>query len=95
MKQRMRKKPLYRRLREAKLALVLRLMKKIAASLPAMSVNLDEYHKFEPHADKLATTPRYNELSRQPFVFLGATRTGMAVGPIVPGLLDVLAKPKR
>ena len=45
MKQRMRKKPLYRRLRKAKLAEVLRLMKKIAATLPAAPVNPDEYHK--------------------------------------------------
>jgi hypothetical protein len=70
MKQRMRKKPLYRRLRKAKLALLLRLIKKIAASLPAEPVNPDEYHKFEPHADKPAATPRYSEIACQPFVFL-------------------------
>ena len=45
MKQRMRKKPLYRRLRKARLAELLLLMKKIAATLGWPPVNPDEYHK--------------------------------------------------
>lgn len=44
MKQRMRKKPLYRRVRKAKLAKVLRLMKKIAEILPTPPIDPDEYH---------------------------------------------------
>ncbi|NTB05872.1 hypothetical protein [Agrobacterium tumefaciens] len=49
----------------------------------------------EEHADQLAATPRYSEVAGQPFVVLGATRTGMGVGPVLPNVLDLVGKPKR
>jgi len=49
----------------------------------------------EVHADQLAATPRYSEVAGQPFVVLGATRTGMGVGPVLPNVLDLAGKPKR
>lgn len=56
MKQRMRKRPLYRLVREAKLAEMLGLVKKIAATLPAPPVHYDEYHKIPGNLPSQWTT---------------------------------------
>jgi len=45
MKQRNRKKPLYRRILEAQLAEIVGLMKSIAVTLPEPATDHDEYHK--------------------------------------------------
>jgi len=64
MKQRMRKKPLYRRLRKAKLAEVLGLMKKIAATLPAPPIDPDEYHKIAGKSSSVWTTGHARAVNR-------------------------------
>lgn len=45
VKQRMRKQLHYRRVRKAKQAKMLSLLKKIAAVMPAPPIEYDEYHK--------------------------------------------------
>jgi len=56
MKQRMRKRRLYRQVREAKLTEMLGLMKKIAAKLPTPPIDPDEYHKIAGNSPSAWTT---------------------------------------
>jgi len=60
----MRKRPLYRQVREAKLAEILGLMKKIAATLPAPPIDPDEYHKIASNSASVWTTGHARAINR-------------------------------
>lgn len=64
MKNRMRKRPLYRRVREARLAEMLGLMKKIAAALPAPPIDPDEYYKISGNLPSEWTTGHARAFNR-------------------------------